>query len=226
MRLDARLSLLYQMVPPSRVTADIGTDHGCLICDLVGSAVTARGIAADINPLPLEKARRQVIARGLCGKIDLILTDGLTGIPPEDLDTIIIAGMGGETIQHIMASWPHNRIPGITWLLQPMTKAQRLRDWLWQSGFSIRKEDCCTAAGRVYSVMEARYTGEVLPHEEWQRHLGLVDPKRNEDCRRYASLRAEELEKIAQGLARTGLPENHIQGERLRTAAALIRKKL
>ena len=34
-KLDPRLALIYQMVPPCRRAADVGTDHGYLICALV-----------------------------------------------------------------------------------------------------------------------------------------------------------------------------------------------
>jgi len=223
-KLDGRLSLLYEMVPPCRTAADIGTDHGYLICALVESGRVQNGIAADINPLPLEKARREAARRGLSHRIQLSLGDGLTGIGPEGLNAVIIAGMGGETIAHIMESWTHAKDPGITWLLQPMTKAERLRDWLWESGFSVLRERCRAAAGRVYSVMEARYTGEVSPHEEWERYLGAVDPGEDAFSLRYAERKAAELEKIAAGLRAGG--DAGPRAERLEQAARRIREKI
>ena len=144
-KLDPRLALIYQMVPPCRRAADVGTDHGYLICALVESGRAESGIAADIAPLPLDKARREAESRGLSHRVRLVLGDGLAGVGPGEADAVIIAGMGGETIAHILESWPHAKDPGITWLLQPMTKAERLRDWLWDQGFRsderrVRKE--------------------------------------------------------------------------------------
>lgn len=222
--LDPRLSLLYRMAPICGTAADIGTDHGYLICALVESGKAQRGIAADIHPKPLEKARREAERRGLAGRMEFVLGDGLTGISPEGLEVVVIAGMGGETIAHILESWPHARRPEITWLLQPMTKAERLREWLWGQGFGITRESCCTAAGRVYSVMAVRYTGEEVPHREWERYLGAIDPGEDADALRYARGKAEELLRIAAGLERAGGPENRREGERLREVSREIQK--
>ena len=202
--LDPRLALLYEMTPPCHTAADIGTDHGYLICALVEQGKAQHGIAADINPMPLKKARQEAASRGLNQQLDFRLTDGLSGIPPENLEAVVIAGMGGETMIHIMESWPHTKQSGIAWLLQPMTKAERLRNWLWQNGFVIRRERCCTAAGRVYSVMEAVYTGEASHHPLWEHYLGAVRPEEDEHCRRYAQRQSAELRKIAAGLRSTG----------------------
>lgn len=63
--MDERLTLIYDMVPPCRLAADIGTDHGYLICALVESGRAERGIAVDISPPSLDKARKEAEARGL-----------------------------------------------------------------------------------------------------------------------------------------------------------------
>lgn len=204
----------------------MGTDHGYLICALVESGRAESGIAADIAPLPLDKARREAESRGLSHRVRLVLGDGLAGVGPGEADAVIIAGMGGETIAHILESWPHAKDPGITWLLQPMTKAERLRDWLWAQGFSITRERCATANRRVYSVMEARYTGERSPHPEWERHLGAVDPGEDRHSLSYAAKRETELDKIACGLERTGTPEGAARAKRLREAARAIRQRI
>lgn len=221
--MDERLSLICDMTPSCRLAADIGTDHGYLICALVESGRARRGIAADISLPSLDKARREIESRGLDHRIRPVLGDGLAGVGPEDLEVVIIAGMGGETIAHIMGEWPFSKNPGILWLLQPMTKAERLRDWLWEEGFSIGEERCCLAAGRVYSVMAARYTGEKTAHPGWERHLGRVDPKRDRESFLYAEKKAEELEKIAAGIEAGGDP--HRAGEP-EEAARRIRERM
>lgn len=225
-KMDPRLALIYRMVPPCKAAADIGTDHGFLICALVEDGKTKRGIAADLKPQPLEKARREAERRGLSAQMDFVLTDGLTGISPEGLEAVVIAGMGGETILHILESWPHAKEPGITWLLQPMTKAERLRQWLWEQGFSIHREECCTAAGRVYTVLEAAYTGEVTSHPAWEYYLGKVDPGKDPDSRRYAESLMGELVKIAAGLEQTGKTGDRAKACQLRDSAAIIGGKI
>lgn len=221
--MDERLTLIYDMVPSCRLAADIGTDHGYLICALVESGRAERGIAVDISPPSLDKARKEAEARGLSGRIRTVQGDGLDRIAPEGLEAVIIAGMGGETIAHIMGQWPFSRNPGLLWLLQPMTKAERLRDWLWAEGFSITRERCCLAAGRVYSVMAVGYTGEVTAHPEWERHLGRVQPGEDEFSFLYAKKKAEKLESIAAGLRAGG---DEARAQPLEQAAMIIREKM
>ena len=50
--LTRRLAALYNFVAPGRVVADVGTDHGYLIAELVESGRCPRGYACDINPQP------------------------------------------------------------------------------------------------------------------------------------------------------------------------------
>ena len=172
--LSPRLRMVGELVPEGARLADVGTDHAYLPAALILEGKIPWAIAADLRQGPLNRARATVREYGLTGKVAFRLCDGLSGIRPGEVDAVAAAGMGGETIAHILEGWPHAKAPGITWLLQPMTKAERLRDWLWGQGFSISREKCCTAAGRVYSVMEVRYAGEAVPHEEWERYLGAV----------------------------------------------------
>ena len=63
--LDARLGTIAAMVPRCRAVADIGCDHGLLVAALLEGGRCDYGIAADINPMPLEKARQELTRRGI-----------------------------------------------------------------------------------------------------------------------------------------------------------------
>ena len=60
--LDARLGTIAAMVPRCRAVADIGCDHGLLVAALLEGGRCDYGIAADINPMPLEKARQELFS--------------------------------------------------------------------------------------------------------------------------------------------------------------------
>ena len=225
MPLDQRLSTIFSMVPPCQGAADVGTDHGYLICALVASGRARWGVATDIHPQPLEKARQEAARQGLSDRIRLVLADGLAGVDPRGLEAVVAAGMGGETIAHILESWPHSRDPAITWILQPMTKGERLRDWLWGNGFPVVREACCTQGRKTYAVLEARYTGERRALPEWERRLGKVDPARDEASRRYALLQVRELRAAAAGL-RAASPPDLPRAAALEAAAQTILLRL
>lgn len=199
--LDERLSCIAAMMPFCRGIADVGADHGLLICHLVESGKAQWGVATDIHRSPLEKARKEISHRGLEKKINCLLTDGLDGVSSKDLDGVIIAGMGGETIAHIIAKWPYTKSSDITWLLQPMTKAHRLRAWLWQNGFDLCQEKCCGAAGRVYSVMEVTWTGYEYQPTLIDLYLGRIDPLTNPENMAYCQNLLKRTARQAQGAA-------------------------
>ena len=101
--LQPRLALLASLVPQGAVLADVGTDHGYIPVCLRQRGVIDRAIASDIGREPLEHARRTAEEYGV-GGIDLRLCAGLDAIAPEECDTVLIAGMGGETIWGILAA--------------------------------------------------------------------------------------------------------------------------
>lgn len=159
-KLDPRLALLAEMVRPGVRVADVGTDHGYLIAWLTASGKIPGGYACDINQKPLEKAAFSLREYGVAEKVSLILCDGLTAVPSEGCDEIIIAGMGGDTIWKIIdgASW--TRREQYRFLLQPMTKAASLRRALYENGFALEQERAAVSNGFPYCVMAVRYTGE------------------------------------------------------------------
>ena len=78
---------------------------------------------------------------------------GLDGFAPGDADTIVIAGMGGETIIAILNAAPWLRKGNAALLLQPMTKAELLRPWLVANGWRIDAERLVRDRGTIYAVL-------------------------------------------------------------------------
>ena len=154
-RLDARLAAAFAYVRPGHVAADIGCDHGKLSAALAGSGRCPLVLACDLRPDPLEKARRRCAVYG--DKVQCRLGSGLSVVAPGEVDDIIIAGMGAETITEILDAAPWVFDARYNLVLVPATKHSILRRWLARRGFDLVEETICQAAGRWYSVMNARY---------------------------------------------------------------------
>ena len=173
--LDARLGTIAAMVPRCRAVADIGCDHGLLVAALLEGGRCDYGIAADINPMPLEKARQELTRRGLLAQSECRLTNGLCGIAPVGVDAVVIAGMGGELIADILSRWDYTENPAITYLLQPMTRPVHLRQWLYTHRFTLQEEHCCRANGKLYTVLRAQYTGCATEETPAALYFGALD---------------------------------------------------
>lgn len=104
-RLSRRMRALEQLVSPCNVLADVGCDHGFLAICFVQTKRAERAIAMDVRPGPLERAREHVERYGCGDRIALRLSDGLEALNPGEADAILIAGMGGGTILHILWGW-------------------------------------------------------------------------------------------------------------------------
>ncbi len=138
--LQPRLRALADLVGEGGRLADVGTDHGYLPVYLLQAGRIASAIASDINREPLEHARRTAGEYGVRWGIEFRLCGGLEGIAPEEVDTVVIAGMGGETIAAILSAAPWVLQSDITLLLQPMSKQEFLRHWLVENGYFFLSE--------------------------------------------------------------------------------------
>jgi tRNA (adenine22-N1)-methyltransferase len=181
MELSPRLRTVAQLVPSGAQFADIGTDHAYLPVWLILNGVIETAIAADLRPEPLRRARETAERYAVADRVDFRLCDGLTGIQPDEADTVAIAGMGGETIAHILAAAPWTRQPDMTLILQPMSTQPELRAWLGENGYQITQEHTVCEGKTLYTVLQvmAGNMPSLTPAELWAgRQSG--DPLRGE----------------------------------------------
>ncbi len=160
--LDERLSTVASLVPPGSRVADIGCDHGLLICSLVESGRAPGGVACDLREGPLSQARHEINRRGLEDRISCRQGSGLSQVSPEEADVIVLAGMGGELIASILEECPWAPREDKLYILQPMTRGAHLRRRLCRGGYEILSETACIASRHPYTVMLVRWTGRVL----------------------------------------------------------------
>lgn len=193
--LDNRLSLCAGFVRQNARLADIGTDHAYLPVHLAVSGRISSAVASDINSGPLQKGRSTVEKYHAEELITLRLCDGLCGISPDEADDIVIAGMGGETVIGIIseARWLKDKAKHL--ILQPMTKAEKLIEYLYENGFEIIEQKTCEADKKLYTAMLVAYTGQTDGCDELFTYCGKIDFKGSDTDIRYLRARAAELMK-------------------------------
>ena len=155
--MNKRLELIASILPHGRGFADVGTDHGYLPVYMAQHGYSGKIIASDINEGPLSTAVASARQAGVEDRICFRLCDGLDGCGSEELDTVVIAGMGGDTICGILdrSDWVMSR--DILLILQPMTKAEVLRYWLTNNDFAICGEWLIEENGEIYQILSARF---------------------------------------------------------------------
>ena len=160
--ISKRLLCCASMVQSGSRVADIGTDHGYLGIYLLQSGAARHVIACDLRKDPLENARRNAKLFGVDGKMELRLSDGLEKIRPDEVDTVVMAGMGGDLIQKILSQCPWRKREGLQFILQPQSAGNVLRRWLCEDGFEIQREEPVQDGHFLYTVMDIRQ-GEPAP---------------------------------------------------------------
>lgn len=193
--LTPRLQAVADQVPPGCRLADVGTDHAYLPVRLLLDGQISHAIAADLREGPLSRAKETAARYGVSEKISFRLCDGLSGIGPDEVDTVVIAGMGGETISAILEAAPWTA-RGTRLLLQPMTSFPDLRIWLQQNGYCIEGETIAREGARYYTILSVR-GGEMAPLSPAEAWAGRQsdDPLRGE----YLRFIAEKLNRARMG---------------------------
>ena len=196
LQLQPRLQLLADLVPQGARLADIGTDHGYIPVYLLQRAHIASAIAADVGREPLQHAVRTAEEYGVDG-IDFRLCDGLAAIEKEETDCVVIAGMGGSTIAHILRDGMEKIRPARL-LLQPNVALAEVRRTLCELNYRINDERLVQAAGRFYTIISA-VPGHAV-YDETQLAIGpVILEKRPPELAAYAAFKVRVARKALAG---------------------------
>ena len=120
MKLSKRLELVASFVPEGSRIADIGTDHGYIPIFLTEKGICQSALAMDVREGPLSRAREHIREKNLEDRIQVRLGDGLKELRPGEADTVVIAGMGGQLVIHILEEGRHMWDSVKTWILSPV----------------------------------------------------------------------------------------------------------
>ncbi len=151
-KLSPRLAAAAELAGRGESVIDVGTDHGYLPVYFARNGLFGRVAASDINPGPLDSARRSARAHGVEDRIDFYLSDGLKSVPGT-FETVVIAGMGGETAADILTACPW--IAGARLVLQPQSRVDKLAAYLDGAGFVCERAVLCLDGGKPYLVLRA-----------------------------------------------------------------------
>ena len=166
--LSDRLLACAGFVSPGDRVADIGCDHGYLSIHLLTQGIASAVIASDIREAPLQSAIRNAEKYGVRDQIRFYLSDGVRNIP-RDFDTLVCAGMGGDTMVHILESAPWLHSAQYRLILQCQSKTPLLRQYLSENGWRITEESVLRDGKFLYTVMEVYWEPEYprLTKSEW-----------------------------------------------------------
>ncbi len=152
-KLSDRLITIAQEIKKGETMADIGTDHGFLPLFLWENNISPKVIMTDISQGSLIKAEENCYKFHPEESFDLRLGNGIEVLQNNEVDCIVMAGMGGILMTEILGCDKAKSKSYSKFILQPRNNIGILRHWLYNNGFSIINEQL---------VREGKYICEVI----------------------------------------------------------------
>lgn len=151
-KLSKRLLAIANLIDDNSKVADIGCDHGLVSIYLAMNKQNISIIASDINQNALDNAIKNINKYHLEDKIKVCLSNGLDNINDE-IDTIIISGMGGHTIVDILTNNQEklNTVNNI--IIQSNNDIEYVRRKIVKLGYYISKEKLILDKNIYYTVI-------------------------------------------------------------------------
>ena len=192
-KLSTRLETISSLVPQDSNIIDIGCDHALLDIYLYQNNICKKIIASDINANALKNAKDNIKKYNLEEHIETRLGNGLDTLKKEDeIDTIIISGMGAHTIVGILKN-NLRKLYGIkTIIIQSNTKLEFLRKEVTKLNYMINDEEILEDNNKIYTIIKlvkgyVKYTKKEL-------YFGPILLKKNSET--FKKYTKQELDKL------------------------------
>ena len=194
-----------------KTMADIGTDHGYVPIYMALNGKIEKAIACDINKGPLEKAEKNIAANNLQSVIETRLGSGLEPVEEGEVQSIVIAGMGGMLMIDILENKREVYQKAKELILQPQLDIDEVRKYIHKNGFKIADEDFFIDAGKYYTVIKALH-GEESYENEADYIFGKINIERkNPYLKKYIEHKMSVNEKIIENIKCNGSDNEKIK---------------
>ena len=192
--------------------ADVGTDHGYIPIYLLLQKKIKSAIAMDINKGPLQRAKEHISLYELGDYIETRLSDGVAALQPGEVDSILIAGMGGGLVMHILEEGKEVCKQAKELILQPQSEIDHVRAYLRKEGYEFLQEEMVLEDEKFYPMMKVRYTGaeQKISTELWEIYNlygGLLLEKKHPVLKTFLLRERELYAGIAENLKKQATSE-------------------
>lgn len=164
-RLDQRLTAIANLVDYGKV-ADVGCDHGKLGYYLVSTDRASEVIATDISAPSLAKAEQLAKENGVQDAMTTRLGNGLEPVADREVDTVIIAGLGGDVISDIILRAREQGKRFSHYLLSANTHPEKVRAAIVKCGHTIVFDEMLECAGKTYTIVKTTEGESTLTEEQ------------------------------------------------------------
>lgn len=152
MKINNRLETIGNLVEANSFCLDIGCDHALLDIYLVKRKANIKAIASDVKEGPLKQARENIKRERLEKEIDVRLGDGLNTYSDE-VDTVIISGMGGRNVIGICKNNLKIFKKIDTYIISPNNYQEDVKRFFCKNGYYISNEELVMDSNFIYQII-------------------------------------------------------------------------
>lgn len=177
-KLSKRLEVVASYIEDNSKIIDIGCDHGLLSIYLAKKYENIKIIASDVNKNALNNAINNIKINHLEDRIETRLGSGLDVVKANEIDTIVIAGMGANTIVGIL-KYSLDKLKYVNnIIIQSNTDLYFLRKNITKIGYYISDESLVEDSNIIYTVI--KFTKGKKKYNYKELYLGPILLKKND----------------------------------------------
>ena len=206
MKLSKRLSAIFKMFSGD-VAADVGSDHGKLIISLFLEGKIKKGYAIEKKKGPFTRLKQEIDNYSLSNDVIPMFSDGISDLK-EDVDSVIIAGMGGHLIVKILKAHP-DKLKNVTNIyIDAHNGLEEVRREITKLGYKIVKEQMVYEDDIYYELIAFR-KGNSGDMSDIEYKYGPLLIKEKSDL--YINKHLSRIKEIDNLLNNKSLPEDRRQ---------------
>lgn len=190
--LSNRLKEIASFIPDNIKMVDIGCDHALLDIYLYKNRKNIKIIASDINENALEQAKKNIKKYKLDKFIETRLSNGLDNINSNEIDTIVISGMGSHTIVGILRMNQKKLINVDNIIIQSNNHIDFLRERILELNYYIDSEKLVKDNNIIYTIISFKKGKEKYNKKEL--YFGPYLLKENSNL--FKEKNKQDLEKL------------------------------
>ena len=211
-----RLSRVVGMIIVGEDVADIGADHAQLSLFIVENQLVRRVVIGELGDGPFHRAQEAVAASERADLIEVRQGDGLQVLNEGEVSTVVIAGMGGDTICDIMRHDRRKAESMKRFVFQPMSKYGSLRSLLLHWGWIILEEDVVYENEHFYLLLSAQPSNAVYSLTDLEMEIGVgILCADTETKRRFLKYYLKKYRKMYKGLRESKSAEKQQEADAL-----------
>lgn len=171
-KIGRRLETLATFVDNNAIVADVGADHGKLIIYLAQKGVIAKGYGIENKLGPFQILANNIKStQSVC--LTAVLQDGISELV-SDVNTIILAGLGGDTIINILKEGQTNLKKITTIITDSHTSLGEVRKYIVALGYLIKDEKLIMERNKYYEITKFVKTDNPITYTDFEYQHGPI----------------------------------------------------